>query len=171
VRDAALEWLPQETIVFEGARAHATTCVDLLGESRFLGWEISVLGRPAIEEGFSAGQLHQDFLLYRNGRPLLLDRMRLTGDAPPLQAAWGFAGLQTMGTLLMYPARDIDLAILRNMTFAGVRHALSVVDDVLVCRALAPQAEALKQLFTTMWLELRELLLGRAAVAPRIWAT
>jgi urease accessory protein UreH len=42
---------------------------------------------------------------------------------------------------------------------------------VLVCRALAAQAEALRLLFSAIWLELRESLLGRAAVAPRIWAT
>jgi urease accessory protein len=171
VRESSLEWLPQETIVFEGARAHSTTRVELAGDARFLGWEITCLGRPAIGEGFLSGELHQDFLLYRDGAPLLLDRLRLTGNAAPLQAAWGLSGLQTMGTLLMYPARDVDVASLRARTCAGVQHALSIVDDVLVCRALAHEAEGVKQLFTGMWLDLRESLLGRAAVIPRIWAT
>jgi len=171
VRDAALEWLPQETIVFEGARARTTTRVELSGEARFLGWEIACLGRPANGEGFQAGELQQDFLLYRNGQPLLLDRMRLRGDSPALAAPWGLAGAQAMGTLLMYPARELDLPGLRELTSRDARHALSVVDEVLVCRALAPQAEALRLLFSAMWLRLRESLLGRAAVAPRIWAT
>jgi len=76
-----------------------------------------------------------------------------------------------MGTLLMYPARGLDLAPLRARAVKDVRHAMSTVDEVLVCRALAPQAEALRLLFNTLWLTLRESLLGRAAVAPRIWAT
>ncbi len=140
-------------------------------EARFLGWEIACLGRPANGETFGTGELQQDFLLYRDGVPLLLDRMRLSGACPALAAPWGLAGCQAMGTLLMYPARGLDLAPLRQLVSADARHAISIVDEVLVCRALAAQAQALSQLFAALWLELRESLLGRAAVAPRIWAT
>ncbi len=171
VNAGALEWLPQETIVFDGARARSTTRVDLAGEARFLGWEIACLGRPANGETFDTGELQQDFLLYRDGEPLLLDRMRLSGGSAALGAPWGLAGNQAMGTLLMYPARNLDLAALRELSQGDARHALSVVDEVLVCRALAAQAESLRLLFTAMWLKLRESLLGRVAVAPRIWAT
>jgi urease accessory protein len=172
VRDGALEWLPQETIVFDGARARTITRVQLAGSApRFLGWEIACLGRPENAECFAAGELHQDFLLYRDGAPLLLDRLRLTGGAAALDAPWGLGAAQAMGTLLMYPARGIDLAPLRALASDGVRHALSIVDDVLVCRALAAQAEALKRLFATLWLQLRPGLVGREAVPPRIWAT
>src|SRR5262245_47867081 len=61
VQDATLEWLPQETIVFDGARARSRTQVHLQGTSRFLGWEILCLGRPANAERFLHGDLHQDF--------------------------------------------------------------------------------------------------------------
>jgi urease accessory protein len=171
VRDGALEWLPQETIVFDGARVRTTTRVDLSGDARFLGWEIACLGRPANDECFQSGQLHQDFLLYRDGLPLVLDRMRLAGGSPALGASWGLGGAQAMGTLLMYPAREIDLTLLRLLTSGDARHAISVVDEVLVCRALAREAENLRRLFSAMWLQLRESLLGREAIAPRIWAT
>ena len=172
VRDGSLEWLPQETIVFDGARARTVTRVELMGEARFLGWEIACLGRPANDETFAAGELEQDFLLYRNGAPLLLDRLRLNGGGAPLAAPWGLAGFAAMGTLLMYPARALDLQPLRQLQGAGAaRCAMSVVDDVLVCRALAPEGEALKKLFNALWLRLHEGLLGRPAVAPRIWAT
>ena len=171
VRDGDLEWLPQETIVFDGARARSTTRVDLSGEARFLGWEIACLGRPANAEVFRSGELHQDFLLYRDGQPLLLDRLRLAGASPALVGNWGLDGAQAMGTLMMYPARDPDLESLRALTGRGTRHAISIVDEVLVCRALAREAESLRQLFSLMWLALRESLLGLTAVAPRIWAT
>jgi urease accessory protein len=172
VDDGALEWLPQETIVFDGARARTATRVHLAGPApRFIGWEIACLGRPENGERLSAGELHQDFLLHRDGTPLLLDRLRLAGGSAALDAPWGLCSAQAMGTLLMYPARGVDLAPLRALASDGVRHALSIVDDVLVCRALAPQAEALKQLFSAIWLQLRPRLLGREAVPPRIWAT
>jgi len=44
---ATLEWLPQETIVFDGARARMETRVTLAADSRFIGWDILCLGRAA----------------------------------------------------------------------------------------------------------------------------
>jgi urease accessory protein len=49
--------------------------------------------------------------------------------------------------------------------------AVSVVDGVLVLRALAPQAEAVRNLFIAAWQRLRPRIIGRDAVLPRIWAT
>ncbi len=171
VNDATLEWLPQETIVFDGARARSCTRVDLTGNSQFIGWEIFCLGRPVVQEQFRVGELHQDFLLYRDGRPLLLDRLRLVGDSPALSARWGLADAQAMGTMLMYPGGDADLAALRAVQVKDVRFALTLVGGVLHCRALSAQAEAIRRLFTELWLQLRHSLLGRVALAPRIWAT
>lgn len=171
VENAALEWLPQETILFDGAAARSRTVVQLTGSARFLGWEITCLGRPANGETFRSGTLAQDFQLYRGDTPLLLDRMRLRGDSASLAAAWGLGGMQAIGTLLMYPGGGIDLAALRAMQEPGVRAALTCVQDVLLCRALAMQAEPIRTLFTRMWLQLRPALTGSEAVAPRIWAT
>lgn len=171
VVDAALEWLPQETIAFSGAQARMSTRVELVGDARFFGWEITCLGRPANASLFEAGSLRQDFLLYRDGRPLLLDRQRLTGSSAALAASWGLAGAQAIGTLLMYPAHGVDLVSLRQLDGTGTRHAMTVVDGVLLCRATAAQAEPIRNHFTQLWLTLRRSLLGRAAVVPRIWAT
>ena len=171
IRDAALEWLPQETIIFDGARATTRTVVHLRGSARFLGWEIVCLGRPANGETFRNGSLAQDFLLYQNDTPLLLDRLRLQGDSAALASTWGLGDMQAMGTLLMYPASQIDPAALRALECPQVRVALTRVQDVLLCRALAMQAEPIRALFTRMWLQLRPALLGCEAVAPRIWAT
>jgi urease accessory protein len=171
VHDATLEWLPQETIVFDGARAHSRTSVHLHGDARFLGWEVLCLGRPANDEPFAQGELHQDFSLYHDGVPLLLDRLRLRGDSAALPARWGFDAAQAMGTLLMYPAHGLDLDALRSIGHPDARAALTLVDGVLLCRVVAMQGEAVRQLLGSLWLQLRPGLLGRTAVAPRIWAT
>jgi urease accessory protein len=171
VSDAVLEWLPQETIVFDGAKARTSTRIDLAGHSRFIGWEILCLGRPVVQERFSTGELQQDFLIHHDGRPLLLDRLRLSGDSPALAARWGLADAQAMGTMLMYPGVGADLAALRAVQVDDVRFAMTLVGGVLHCRALAAQAESIRQLFTALWLQLRHSLLGHAALAPRIWAT
>jgi urease accessory protein len=71
----------------------------------------------------------------------------------------------------MHPATEVDIAALRGLVKPGVRHAFTQVNGSLLCRALAAQAEPIRQLFTDIWLQLRPALLGRTAVAPRIWAT
>ena len=44
---ATLEWLPQEQSLFNAARVDSLTRVALGDSARFLGWEITALGRPA----------------------------------------------------------------------------------------------------------------------------
>lgn len=169
--DAALEWLPQETIILDGARAANSTTVHLHGSARFIGWEILCLGRQANGENFRTGELAQDFQLYHEGEPLLLDRLRLQGDSPALNASWGLQGMQSLGTLVMFPGSTVDLDVLRAFDTKDVRLACTRVQGLLLCRALAQQAEPIRQLFTRIWLELRPALLDRPAVTPRIWAT
>ena len=88
---AALEWLPQENILYNGARVHALTRVELQGDARFLGWEIFCLGRPAAGETFKAGEYRQDFELWRDGEPLYLEQGRYIGG-DPIRRSLGFAG-------------------------------------------------------------------------------
>ncbi len=51
-----LEWLPQETIAFDGSKGEQRTHVALHGTAKCLGWEIMALGRPASACVFRAGQ-------------------------------------------------------------------------------------------------------------------
>jgi len=48
---------------------------------------------------------------------------------------------------------------------------ITVVDTVLVVRALGEQSEAMLQLFAALWAHLRQQWLGKPACPPRIWAT
>ena len=168
VEGSQLEWLPQETIVFAGAHARACTRVELRGDAVFIGWEILCLGRPAAGEEFTSGSIHQDFELWADGAPRLIDRLRLVpGDA--LDAPWGFAGARALGSLLAWPAMPADLAAARD---AGDDElACTLVDGVLVARSLAPQGETVRRRLESVWRTLRPRLLGRAPQAPRIWST
>jgi urease accessory protein len=171
VKDGALEWLPQETIVFSGARACIRTEVRLQADARFIGWEICCLGRPASGEDFEHGELQQDVLLWRDGVPLLFDRLRLTGGSEALESAWGLAGARVCGTFLGYPGSDSMLADLRALQTPGVQSALTLVDGLLHGRAISGSGEALRRHFTALWTCLRPALLRRFAIPPRIWAT
>jgi urease accessory protein len=168
--DATLEWLPQETIVFRGAHARLTTRVNLAGRARFIGWEILCLGRPASREVFDAGCIAQDFELWHEDRPVLIDRLRLRGGDPALQAQWGLGGASALGTMLVYPANATHLALAREHA-ASSRTAVSLVDGVLLLRLRAEQGETVRRELERLWQALRPGFSGTAATAPRIWAT
>jgi urease accessory protein len=76
-----------------------------------------------------------------------------------------------VGTLLATPARREHVDRIRELVQGHACAAVSLVDGVLVLRALAPQAEAVRHLFVAAWRLLRPGIIGRDAVAPRIWAT
>jgi urease accessory protein len=169
-----LEWLPQENIFYPGAQVRAVTQVQLTGSARFLGWEVSCYGLPAQSAEFDCGSVRQGFELWREGRPLLLEHLCM--DASCRRARWGLAGEVACGTLLAYPATAPDLAAVRELVAAAygageATEAATLVDDVLLVRAMGPRAARIRQRMARLWSMLRPALMGREAVAPRIWAT
>ena len=187
---ATLEWLPQENIFYRAADVRTATRVHVDSDSRFIGWEINCLGLPARGEHFDAGALRLDLELWKSLRgadqahssrvpvcletrdvPIFLDRLRLTGESPARGAFWGLAGQEAVGTLLATPATRAQIESIRELVADVPYAAVSLVDGVLVLRALAPQAQAVRKLFIAAWQRLRPTVIGREAVLPRIWNT
>jgi urease accessory protein len=166
--DGALEWLPQETIVFDAARARLETEVRLRGESRYLGWEILCLGRTGSGETFERGELRLSTKVYRDGRLLWLERGRLEGGGALLDSPAGLQGKPVCATLIAASAfSTIDLAACRQVESLAVTQ----LPGVLVARYLGNSSEQAKQLFSRLWALLRPALFGLEAHAPRIWST
>ncbi|MBK6744750.1 MAG: urease accessory protein UreD [Hydrogenophilales bacterium] len=170
-----LEWLPQESIVFDGARAAMTSRVELTGSARFLGWEVLCLGRRASGERYATGGLSLNTRIERDGRPIWLERGRLDGGSTLLDSPAGLAGFSVSGTLLASGAAvDSDLltacrAVAPGET--GARTGLSALPDLLVARYLGHSSEAARHWFTQLWHVLRPAVAGRESVVPRIWNT
>ena len=169
----ALEWLPQENIFFPDSAVELRTIVRLQGDARFIGWEIGCLGLPANQASLGHGVVRQSFELWHGGAPLLLERLNIAHAC--LAPRWGLSGQAALGSWLAYPAAPAHLAAARtaaagfNCTEATL--ACTLVEGVLICRGLAGRADRLKQAFIDLWCALRPELLGRPAIAPRIWAT
>jgi urease accessory protein len=165
---ATLEWLPQETLLFAGAHARLATRIELVGDARFVGWEILGLGRPACGEVFRDGRVDFRFEISRDGRPVLFERLR--GDAD------GMPGMQGHTACAMFVATGADATALdaSRGALGGSDDALAaatLIGDVLVVRALAAHCEPLLGTCNRVWGAIRPLVLGRVAVAPRIWHT
>lgn len=166
---ASCEWLPQENLLFDGARVRARTRVELDPGARFFGWEIACFGRPACDEAYTRGAADLGFELWREGRPLVLERLRTGGVAPAAGA--GLRGHAVSGSLLATGADRGALDCARAVDAGTLLAGVTLLGDVLVCRALAPQAEPVRRWFENVWAQLRPRLLGRVAHSPRIWAT
>lgn len=173
---AALEWLPQESILFPGARVAASTRVTLHRRARFLGWEIVSLGRPVIGERFEQGMVMLGLRVERDGRALLSEHLRVGIDgacASALDGASGLRGFPVTATLVATGAGSADLEAARSALppDAGVPTGMTLIDDLLVMRALAHRVEPLALRFRAVWRRLRPRLLDVEASPPRIWAT
>jgi urease accessory protein len=176
VQDGVLEWLPQENIYYPDSRVQLCTVVQLHGGARFLGWEMGCLGLPATGQSLEDGSVRSALELWYEGRPLLLERLHLQRDM--LLPRWGLAGRSALGSLLAFPAGPQALQAARSLiqslpaaNCADMSLACTLLDGALICRGQAVRADRLKQAFIDLWSALRPLLLGRAPIAPRIWAT
>jgi urease accessory protein len=171
---AVLEWLPQETIAFGGSRTRIATRVELEPGARFLGWEISCLGRPASGDAFAAGELDQSFELTLAGRPLLVDRLRTEGGGSLQRGAWGWGGRSVYGCFICVGAPPSLVDELRGSVQParpGELFAVTRVADACLCRFLGSSAERARACLAEAWGVARRALLDKAACPPRIWAT
>ncbi|MBQ0832977.1 urease accessory protein UreD [Marinobacter sp.] len=170
---ATLEWLPQETLAFDGSRGEQTFIIELEDNAKCLGWEILGLGRPASELPFVNGHLEQRFQFTRNGRPLWIERQSLDPLHPRFTGKWGQGGATVHATLwaigLADPAEAIEA--LRAHLPANCRWAVTYRRGVLLVRYLGHERNEVWDLFQQARVILRPRLTGHEATVPRIWLT
>jgi urease accessory protein len=174
---ASLEWFPQETIVYDGAVATLETIVELAPGARFIGAEGICLGLPARGEGFERGSCRQVIEIRRDGRPLFIERGRFDGRGRAIDARWGLGGATVIALLAAAPAPAPpivdDIRACAAALAGGEAAAVTVLGagETLVCRYLGASGERARRFVHDVWRRLRPAILGRDAVAPRIWAT
>lgn len=171
---AVLEWLPQESIAFDGARVCTETEIDCTDLARGCGWDLWVLGRLASGETFARGELVARTVLRRGGRPIWCERTRLAADDSARTAWPAWNGKPVAGTFwaLGLPSDDSLLDACRAVSEPGVDLGVTRFEHGLwLARALATSAERLRLAFNRLWSVLRPALCGSVAVPPRIWAT
>lgn len=166
---AALEWLPQETIIYEGAHLKSKVKVELAENARFIGWEILSLGRPASGEKFNIGLADMSWQIYRLGQPLFLERLQL--DAKAFSARWGLQGLSACGTLFVSPASTQSLLAIQELIGDKIGQGVTLIDNMLICRAIDNRSDLIRNYFEKIWEIVRPDCMQRKACSPRIWAT
>jgi len=172
---ATVEWLPQESIVFSGARAGMHTTVELEPGGCYVGVETICFGRRASGETFERGSLRLATDIRIDGRLVWRERGAIDGGSPLLVSPIGLAGFSVCSTVLAAGA-EVDaetLAACRRTASKemGARCGVSALPQLFVGRYLGHSAEAAREWFVALWQCLRPTIIGREAAAPRIWNT
>jgi urease accessory protein len=160
---AAAEWLPQETILFDRCAAHRHLRIELAADAWFLGVECLVFGRAAMGEVAEQGSLRDVTEVWRGGRLLLHDAIRLDGAiAAMLQRPAIANGARAIATIV-HVAPDAEGA-LEAVRTASPQCGASAWDGMLLARVLAADGALLRAAVIAVLNILRD---GRAL--PRVW--
>lgn len=163
---ARLDWLPQETILFEHAYLTRSTTIDLAGDATCLMCESLVLGRHAMGENPVAATLNDRRMIRRDGRPVWAEALALNPAAllnQPNPALLGGARAMAVVSLVAKGAEDALTPIRSALTEPGVAAAASGWDGRLLVRLMARDGWPLRR----QLVKILTLLSGRPL--PRVW--
>lgn len=163
---AFLEWMPQETILFDGARLRRDTRIDVAAAGGLIAGEIVVFGRRARAETFSRGLLRDSWTIRRGGVPVWADALHLDGDlASRFRNRYMFSDAAALGTLVCCgPFAGDCLETARRIAGGATR-----MDDIVIARFAGADAAALRREFAELWTALRRRVPGCPARVPRVW--
>ena len=163
---ATLHWLPQETIIFDGAELDRTVCLDMSADSKCLLAETIVMGREAMGEDIRVCHFTDNWRLYREGQLFHAESLRLTDRVAEIMAVpAGGNGARLLSTIL-YAGFDAEqMAGLLNSVVEACssKCAMSCWNDRLVIRLMSPHPRFARA-------DIKKLLCALSGQPlPRVW--
>jgi urease accessory protein len=170
--DSWMEWLPLESILFEGARLRRQSYINLTSGARIMAGEIFVFGRHARGERLTRGLVRDAWEVRYDDRLLWADALHLDGNLKAiLENPACFNGCRAYA-MMIYVAEDaplrLDLAR-RLIPAEGVLSGATSIGKVLVVRWLAREASALRCAYGKFWASFRKAVADLPPELPRIW--
>ena len=165
---ACLEWLPQETILFDGACYRQKLRVDLAAGATWLGWEMTRLGRSARGERFDTGEWHSRIEVWQAGILVWVDPQWIAGGSAMLTSPHGLANCPVVGSMAFVGA-NVDPEVLDRARVVSPQLGITQLQTGLLCRYLGNSTAEAKQQFIAVWKLLRPIYLIRPVCIPRVW--
>jgi urease accessory protein len=163
---ARLFWLPQETLMFDGARLERRLEIETAGEAEFLIAETLVFGRLAMGESRIDASLRDSWRVRRDGQLVFADETRLDHAGATLDRKAAGAGARALSTIVAsapnIEARLPDLRAALKAAGSSVESGASAFDRLVVVRLLAPSFDQLRTALVASIVALG----GRK---PRLW--
>lgn len=167
---ASLDWLPQETILFDGAVLERRLEVDMEADARFLGIESRVFGRAGSGETVNTLRLRDSMRIRRGGRLCFVDALKWDGDAAAALARPAIGNGATLSAMIVLVSPDAPArlegvrAALGDDLPAGVSAAASAWNELLVVRVLSTHDTGHRRVTRRVL----ERLLDQG-ILPRVW--
>ena len=168
---ACLEWLPQETIVFEQAMYQQEMRIELAPGATWLGWEMTRFGRSARGEQFLQGDWRSQTEIWQQGRPLWIDRQWLPGSEASFYGHHGLAGCPVVGSFA-FVGQAVDTVLVekaRSLWTGGGESGVTRLQSGLLCRYRGHSTTDVRRWFVEVWRLIRLSFLGRSGCIPRVW--
>ena len=171
---ACLEWLPQETIVFNGANYQQDIRIELAKEANFISWEITRFGRTARVEKFVRGEWRSHIEIWRENKPLWIDRQYLPGSEEIFHSPHALAGKPIVGALV-YIGQPVSTEIIQQarslweLLCSDSSYGVTRLENGLLCRYRGNSTTEVRNWFISVWHLLRISFLNRTSCLPRVW--
>jgi urease accessory protein len=165
--DARLAWIPQPTLLFDGARLERRLDAELPASGRLLVAETVVLGRIAMGEEVSAGSLSDRWRIRRDGRLLFAEALRLDNPIDRLLSGrcTGGGGRALASILLVGPDAEAALEPVRSVDPpVGCESGASAWNGMLSVRVIGADPAAVTRHVGSVLQHLGE------AALPRVWS-
>ena len=169
--NACLEYLPQETILFNGAIYRQDLRVKLATGASYLAWEITRFGRSARGEKFLQGEMRSHTEIWQNGIPLWIDRQIVPGSEEVFHSPHGLAGNPVVGSFvcLGFPLSGEIINQARSLIIQNSDVGVTRLQNGLLCRYRGNSTSEVRSWFTNIWQILRVSCLNRGNCIPRVW--
>lgn len=166
-KDAHIDWLPQETILFEQSRLNRSMQIELAEGASFTGIEAILLGREAMGEAARSAILSDRWDIRRNGRLLHVEANKLSATDLERDALSLLAGNNAFATIVhISELAETKLTAVRDLISDDAKAAVSAIGERLIVRVLAPSGLALRRTITPII-----AYLSGAGSLPRLWSS
>ncbi len=170
---ASLEWMPQETILFNKSHLVRRNKVHLHPDAYFLGVEANVFGRTAYGEAVREITLSDGWEIYEEGRLIWYDRFKVDGDAEELfKRPTLLDGAIAAGTIILYWAKaEEQVDILRELA-DGLDSRIGVTaleSNLVIVRMMNKDAALFRKNLIMLLQKIREIKAGTEVPLPTVW--
>ena len=164
---ATLHWLPQETILFDGAGFSRHLDVQMDENTNFLASEMMVFGRTAMQETVRQGRVRDQWRIWRGGRLIHAEAFRLDGQIMEKLHHKASAASNVCFATTIYISCDAEAkaGAVRGFfnSFTDVQTAVSAWKGKLVIRSLSNDTTRMKKLLAQFIEQFRQM------ANPRVW--
>ncbi|OHV81361.1 urease accessory protein UreD [Ensifer sp. LCM 4579] len=167
---ARIDWLPQETILFDRASLSRALDVDLASDAVLLAVEAVLLGRKAMGEAVHTGLFRDRWRVSSHGKLIHAENLTLADEIARLAARPAVLGGAAAFATLLFVAPDSEAmlsklrAALAAVAWAGVSHNRVGGRDKLVARVVAADGFELRKILVPLISHLR-----KDASVPKVW--